>query len=207
MALQRMGLAESSELNEWRVRRDFEAVLRSMQRAGDWQKTLAAHGALMSDPRLPIETMDDRDWKTLEGRVLVHGEDDYGQDAGRSYLMLEGTDGRVHHVSYTPELEEARNRGQLRASSFVRLRKYIVGGVCSVEAEDLGDAEGILKKKQYLRRVARRMVKQGISLQEDGWGGWLGRYQAALRRSAEELANEGNRDLVITRERTSSRSR
>jgi hypothetical protein len=207
MALQRMGLAEPIASNEWRVRRGFEAVLRSMQKAGDWQKTLAAHGTLMSDPRLSIETMDGRDWKTLEGRVLVHGEDDYGQDAGRSYLMLEGIDARVHHISYTSELEEARNRGQLRTNSFVRLRRYIVSGAISIEPEDLGDAESILKKKQYLRATARRLVQQGNSLQEDGWGGWLGRYQAALRRTAEELANESNRETAITRDRTCSRGR
>lgn len=207
MALQRMGLAEMIQSGEWRLRSDFESVLRSMQKAGDWQKTLAAHGTVMSDPRLSIETMDGRDWKTLEGRVLVHGEDDYAQDAGRSYLMLEGSDGRVHHISYTPELEEARNRGQLRTNSFVRLRRYIVGTAISVEAEDLGDAESILKKKQYLRATARRLMHQGISLQEDGWGGWLGRYQAALRRTSEELANESNRELASSGERTSSRGR
>jgi type IV secretory pathway VirD2 relaxase len=43
-ALQRMGLAESTGPNTWRIRRDIEAVLRAMQRTADRQKTLAAHG-------------------------------------------------------------------------------------------------------------------------------------------------------------------
>src|SRR5277367_734256 len=40
-----MGLAEEAASGEWRVRRDFEGVLRAMQRVGDRQKMLAAHGA------------------------------------------------------------------------------------------------------------------------------------------------------------------
>ena len=44
--LRQMGLAESTGPNTWRVRRDFEQVLRAMQRTADRQRTLAAHGAL-----------------------------------------------------------------------------------------------------------------------------------------------------------------
>jgi len=46
----------------------------------------------------------------------------------------------------------------------------LCGGVPSVEAEDLGDAESILKKTQLHRVAARRLVQQGIILREDGWG-------------------------------------
>jgi hypothetical protein len=56
---------------------------------------LAAHGVLMSDEQLPLVTLDLRGLKTLEGRILVHGEEETGRQSGRSYLMLEGTDGRV----------------------------------------------------------------------------------------------------------------
>jgi len=51
--LQRMGLAESIGPNTWRVRRDFEQILRAMQETTDRQRTLTAHGALISDERLP----------------------------------------------------------------------------------------------------------------------------------------------------------
>ncbi len=64
--------------------------------------------------------LDFRKLTTLEGRILVHGEE---ESSGRGYLMLEGTDARVHYVYYTPEMEAARNRGGLRTNSFVRLRK------------------------------------------------------------------------------------
>ena len=84
-----MGLAEFAGPNAWLVRGDFEDVLRAMQRVGDRQKTLAAHGVVMSDERLPVATLDYRNLKSVEGRVLVHGEEEAGREAGRSYLMLQ----------------------------------------------------------------------------------------------------------------------
>jgi hypothetical protein len=120
MFLTSMGLAESTGPKTWRVRRDFENLLRAMQRSVDWQKTLAAHGALMSDERLPLTVLDLRNLTTLEGRILVHGEE---ESSGRGYLMLEGTDARVYYIYCTPEMEAARNSGGLRTNVFIRLRK------------------------------------------------------------------------------------
>jgi hypothetical protein len=54
IVLQKMGLAKQAAFAEWRVRRDFEGVLRAMQRAGDRQKMLAADGALLLDQRLQL---------------------------------------------------------------------------------------------------------------------------------------------------------
>src|SRR6185437_9816784 len=47
--LRKMGLAEAIGPNTWSLRRDFDEILRAMQRAVDRQRTLAAHGALISD--------------------------------------------------------------------------------------------------------------------------------------------------------------
>lgn len=203
MALKRMGLADSDGSDEWRVRRDFESILRGMQRIADRQRTLAAHGVPMSDERLPIEVTEGHDWKVLEGRVLVHGE----EDTGRSYLMLEGTDARVHHIYYTPEIEQARNEGKLRTNSFLRLRRHLVGGTPAIDAEDLGDAESILSNKPYLRNRVRQLVQQGILVEEGGWSGWLGRYQAKLRKAVLELDQAGKREAEANRERRGSRER
>jgi len=148
---------------------------------------LAAHGVLMSDERLPLVVLDLRSLTALEGRILVHGEEETGRQAGRSYLMLEGTDGRVHYVYYTPEMEAARNRGGLRANSFVRLRKLFSDGHPSLKIDELGDSESILHNKGYLRDTAQRLVRRGIVPQEDGWNGWLGRYQKALGDTAATL--------------------
>jgi len=197
--LESMGLAETAGSNTWRVRQDFENVLRAMQRSADRQKMLAAHGVLMSDERLPLVVLDFRRFTTLEGRILVHGEDDTGRQAGRSYLMLEGTDGQVHYVYYTPEMEGARGRGGLRTNSFVRLRKLFADGHPVLKIDELGDSESIMHNKRYLRDTVQHLIRRGIVPQEDGWNGWLGRYQKALQEAAvtverQHLAREAERD-------------
>jgi type IV secretory pathway VirD2 relaxase len=55
--LESMGLAEPTSPSTWRVRQDFENILRAMQRSADRQKMLAAHGVLMSDERLPLAVL------------------------------------------------------------------------------------------------------------------------------------------------------
>jgi hypothetical protein len=139
----------------------FESVLRAMQRTNDRQKTMAAHGVLLSDARLPLVMLDLRTLKSIEGRVLVHGQEEDGRDAGRSYFLLEGTDARVHYVLHSPEIEGARNRGGLRVNAFVRLRKLLVDGKAILETEDFGDAEAILKNKRHLNEAARAFSRRG----------------------------------------------
>ena len=190
IALQKMGLAEQGASGEWRVRRDFEGVLRAMQRAGDRQKMLAAHGALLSDARLQLVVQDHRTLTSLEGRVLVHGEGELGTSAGRHYVLIEGTDARVHLVYYSPALEEARSRGRLRPNSFVRLRKQFENGRGVLEVDDLGDAEKILRNRRHLDATVRPLLKQGIIPAEAGWSGWLGRYQGALARAAVSIQKD-----------------
>jgi len=118
MVLERMGLAEPAGHGEWRVRDDLENVLRSMQRLADRQKMLAVHGVPLSDERPPVAPLVWHDIATVEGRVLVHGEE---EDA-------RGTDARVHHIYYAPAMEELRNRGGLQTNSFIRLRRLMVNG-------------------------------------------------------------------------------
>lgn len=130
--------------------------------------------------------LDYRQLTSVEGRILVHGEEEVGHEAGRSYLMLEGTDAQVHHIYYTPEMEQARNRGGLKTNSFVRLRKIFVDRRPVLEIDEFGDAEAALSDRRWLRETARKLISHGVIPEEDGWGGWLGRYQAALRKAALE---------------------
>jgi hypothetical protein len=92
-------------------------------RANDRQKMLAAHGALLSDERLQLVVADLRKLKSLEGGVVLHGEEEAGREADRIYLLREGTDGRLHHIYYTPEIHYSRSLGKLRTNSFIRLRR------------------------------------------------------------------------------------
>jgi hypothetical protein len=59
------------------------ASLGAMQRMSDRQKTLAAHGVLMSDERLPMTQLDYRNLTCVKGPVLVHGEEEAGRAAAQ----------------------------------------------------------------------------------------------------------------------------
>jgi type IV secretory pathway VirD2 relaxase len=196
--LHRMGLAESTGGASWLVRRDCEQVLRAMQRSADRQKTLTAHGALLSDGRLPMTTLDVRDLTSIDGRILVHGEE---EASGRSYLMLEATNGHVYHIYRTPEMEELRSRRGLQINSLIRLRKLSTVRGPVVEIKDMGDSEAILGNKAHLRETAREMLGRGVYPQDGGWNGWLGRYQKALVDTAFELEQEKAKERERRRNR------
>jgi type IV secretory pathway VirD2 relaxase len=184
MVLESMGLAKSIGSKTWYVKQDFNQILRAMERSADHQKTLAAHGALMSDERLPFSVLDFRELTTVEGRILVHGEE---ESSGRHYLILEGTDAQIRYIYYTPEMEAARNRGGLRANSFIRLNKLFMEDRPVLGIDELGDAESILHNKGHLREAAQQLIRLDIVPQDDGWNGWIGRYQKALSETATAL--------------------
>jgi type IV secretory pathway VirD2 relaxase len=182
--LEDMGLAWRSGEGDWHLRADVETVLRAMQGAGDRQRTLKAHGALLSDERLPVGVLDFRQTPFVDGRVLVHGED---EASGRRYLMLEGVDARVHFIEYAREMEEARGSGELRRNAFVRLRRIFIDEEPVLEVEDLGNSEALLKNRNHFKTKAQELLRRGILPSEEGWGGWLGQYQSALTQAAKEI--------------------
>ena len=185
-ALEGMGLARRVSANEWEVRRDLEGVLRGMQKMADRQKTLSAGGVLRSDERLPILPLDHRALDYVEGRILVHGE----EENGRSYLMLESTDAKVYAIYHTRQMQEMRNAGGLQVNTFVRLRKVFAGGRPRIEVEELGSAESVLENRNYLRQTVQQLARKGITPVAEGWGGWLGRYQHAVSWAADEAQRE-----------------
>ncbi len=190
MALEHMGLATRRRDDTWEVKTDFENVLRSMQQIQDRQKTLAQHGAAVSDNRLPVRSLSFRERPAVEGRVLVHGED----EDGRTYLMLEGTDACIHHIRYTPEIEQARARGLMKSNSFVRLRTALDAGKPILEIDDLGGSEALLRNRKYFRECAMRSKMRSQVETETVWDGWIGRYQASLRQAIQEVGR--NRETL-----------
>ena len=176
--LEKMGLATSIAPQQWTVRSDFETVLRTLQRSSDRQKMLAAHGALLSDPRLPFEITDIRNLTVVEGRVLLHAED---EASGRRYLLLEGTDAKVHLIYHTDSIEEARRVGKLAVNSFVRFEKRFAERVPRIEVSDYGDANALLQNPVYFKKQAQLSGRRGVVGDRDVWGGWLGQYYARLQ--------------------------
>ena len=176
--LEKMGLAKSVASQQWVVQGDFETVLRTVQRTVDRQKMLAAHGALLSDPRLPFEITNIRNLKAVEGRVLLHAEDEVN---GRRYLLLEGTDAKVHLIYHTPKIEEARRAGKLAVNSFICLDKRFSDGVAHIAVSDYGDANAVLESHSFLRKRAQLSLRGRAAEDQNTWAGWLGRYDATVR--------------------------
>jgi hypothetical protein len=175
--LEKMGLARSIAPQQWTVQSDFETVLRTLQRSTDRQKMLAAHGAQLSDPRLPVEITDVRKLKIVEGRVLLHAED---EGSGRRYLLLEGIDAKVHLIYHTDSIEEARRAGKLAVNSFVRLEKCFVERSPRIEVSDYGDANALLENHTFFKNRAQLSVRRGTVPDQNVWGGWLAQYYAHL---------------------------
>jgi len=198
--LESMGLAEAAGSDQWLVRQDFETALRAMQRLGDRQKVLAAHGVPVSDARLPLVMFDLRRCTTLEGRILVHGED---EGTGRTFMMLEGTDAKVHCVYHTAEMVEARGRGSLRPNEFVRLHKLFENGRPVLEMEELSQSERLTIDRHHPEETVLRITETGIARVEDGRRLGLAHDQSAARNGAIELEQARTRN----RERHHSRDR
>jgi hypothetical protein len=150
-----------------------------MQKAHDRQRLLQVHGTLLSDDRLPMVVTNLRRTPALDGRVLTHGE----EDSGRQYLLLEGTDARIHFIYHTAEVSNARGNGKLRPNAFIRFRRLTgANGRPVADISDLGDAERLLRNKGHFRTIINGMNQYRAPLSEQLWSGWLGRYNAAIER-------------------------
>ena len=76
----------------------------------------------------------------------------------------------------------------------------------TLETEDLGNSENVLRDQRHLADTAQKLIKRGVVPTQDGWGGWLGRYQAALRETALRLEQE-REQAELTRRQAPQRDR
>jgi hypothetical protein len=97
-------------------------------------------------------------------------------------------------------MEELRSQQGLRANSFIQLRKFSAVRGPVVEIRDMGESEAILRNKVHLRETAREMIRCGVLPKDDGWNGWLGRYQNALGDAAFALEQKQAKETRATQE-------
>jgi hypothetical protein len=197
-ALATMGLATEKAPGQWEVRGNFAEVLRTMQRTSDRQKSIAQQTSLASDPRIPLQVDDWRKLRTIEGRVLGHGEE---ENSGKRYMLLEGTDGKLHYLTHTPQIDNARQAGQLKPDSFVTIQRTQIDGKIEHRLDEHGTADAILTDRAFIsNRAARVNQIRHHAITEgplDGstnvgpvYGGWLGKYNSAIEQRAQELQAE-----------------
>jgi type IV secretory pathway VirD2 relaxase len=94
--LSQMGLAERAGERSWQLKANLETALREFQRAHDVLKTRAKHRETISDPHAELVRTEASPGLLLTGKVVGTGLADEAAD--RRYVLLEGTDGRVHYV-------------------------------------------------------------------------------------------------------------
>jgi hypothetical protein len=121
--LGRVGLAEKIGSRTWRLSSMIEPALRQAQLAHDIIKSQARHLAHVSDPHMPFVVTTLAPGTRVTGRVVGTGLADELHD--RRYVLLEGTDGKLHYVHQPREFEKARGAGRLRIGDVVTLSGHL----------------------------------------------------------------------------------
>jgi len=192
--LEQIGLAEDVGGCRWKIRGDFESLLRTLQRSTDRQRMLTRHMELLSDPRLPLEFVSFRDLKRIEGRVIGHGQE---ETTDRPYLLVEGTDAKVHLLYQNAGIQKARHEGKVKVNAFVTLEKQFANGRPFLQIQDVGDAHALLENVGHFESAASQ--NSGNVGTGQPWGGWLGKYQTALGQLAkkkEQVRDVPEQDLA-----------
>jgi len=120
--LTRLGLADRVGTRTWRLASTLESRLREAQVAGDIIKSRARHLRQVSDPRMPVVVTELTPGMRVTGRLVGTGLADELHD--RRYLLIEGTDQRLHYIAQTRALERARGSGRLSVGDTVTLSAH-----------------------------------------------------------------------------------
>lgn len=191
--LERMGLAERLGPMKWRLSASLQSVLRQRQMATDRLKARFRNREFLSDERLPIRQTDMHSIDRVSGRLIGTGLEEQTE---RPYILIESPEGVLHYVYQSPDVIKARSRG-LKTGSFIELISTAFVGADGVERvrvkfRSLGNSRALLADKAFLKKEVRQIMETtGALPAEQGFGGWLGDFQRALRTSAQELTQRG----------------
>lgn len=118
--LEKLGLAQVVGPGEWRLAPDLEPRLRDLSIRNDIIKTyhqaMARSGSQAAPERLTIQDPDSPD--PVIGRLIERGLAD--ELKGSAYVIVDGVDGRQHHLSFT-DLDKTTDG---RPGAIVELRAY-----------------------------------------------------------------------------------
>jgi type IV secretory pathway VirD2 relaxase len=158
--LERMGLATEVTPGQWTVSRNAEEVLRDIGTRGDIIKTM--HKALERDGLSP--SRGDSQYalhgnsinETITGRVVSKG---LGSDEllERIHLVIDGTDGRVHHIEVDTNQAEGISRNMIVEAS-PHLSKP---RAADLNIAELADEQGIYRPSEHLERAQAKIEQFG----------------------------------------------
>jgi type IV secretory pathway VirD2 relaxase len=116
--LEKLGVAEKVGGMTWALDAGWDKALKDLQVLQRRTAMVAQGRALMTDPRCPPVVTKIRPGDHLVGRVLGTGSD---EQYDRSYLLIEGTDSRVHIVYQNAAIEKQRAEQKLQPRSLVAI--------------------------------------------------------------------------------------
>ncbi|HGE2334452.1 relaxase/mobilization nuclease and DUF3363 domain-containing protein [Pseudomonas aeruginosa] len=129
--LQRMGLADETQPGTWAVHADAEKTLRALGERGDIIRTMQR--AMSGQPRELAVFEPGDDGRTVIGRVAAKGLADELHD--RSYLVIDGVDGKAHYVALNTRDELANYPTgavvEVRGSAVVRAADRNIAALAS----------------------------------------------------------------------------
>ena len=114
--LEKMGVAEKVGAMTWALDTGWDKALKDLQVLQRRTAMVAQGRALLTDPRCPPVVTKVQPGDLLVGRVLGTGLD---EQYDRSYLLIEGTDSRVHIVYQNAAMEKQRAEQKLQPRSLV----------------------------------------------------------------------------------------
>ena len=159
--LSTLGLAERVGSLTWRVEPDFLGTLRRLQLSRDILKSRSAARAQILDVHAPSVLTRMQPGAEVSGRVVGTGLD---EGSGRAFLLVEGVDGRIHHVPQTDGIVRARGEGGLRRGQLVRLSVPERGvGRSRVRIQEFGtlnELEGATRHHTVVDREALRWARE-----------------------------------------------
>jgi type IV secretory pathway VirD2 relaxase len=158
--LERMGLATEVETGKWIVLRKAEPVLRELGERGDIIKTM--HRALeregLAEERHPARYVLHRESATerIVGRVLDKGLGGDEMDE-RVRLVIDGVDGRVHHIEMDATRAEEVGRGMIVAAGSAPPAPR----AADRNIMDVAGQEGIYRPSAHLERARSAIDRIG----------------------------------------------
>ncbi len=150
--LERLGLASEIETGKWLVSPRAEPVLRELGERGDIIKTMhrALERAGLAEDRHPARYVLHRENATerIVGRVLDKGlgGDEMGE---RVHLVIDGVDGRVHHIEMDAARAEEVGRGMIVAAGSAPPGPRAAD--CNIM--DVAGQEGVYRPSVHLERA------------------------------------------------------
>lgn len=182
--LGRMGLATEERKGRWRLSDELEPTLRAMGKHGDIIARLNREVRARELAALPsnysIYDPARADARPIVGRIAARGLSD--EQAGHEYLIVDGTDGRVHYVETGLGGDQAREGAVVRISPTPIAVRDVDRTIAEVAAanggrynEDIHFQHDPTASSQFIQTHLRRleaMRRAASAVERDSDGTW-----------------------------------